>query len=304
MEANHEDLWVTDQLAVLDPVWQPDPVFGRAKLDLRLREPRRLSRKLIFAFSMASACIAVFAFPQTRAMAQGLWDHFVLNRVDVVRVDFSDLPLQSHVTTNGMSQIARDPAEAEQLAGFKPNLPAGVLPATPQLTVTGSMVAEQTIRVSDLRAALARRGAAEVEVPAEWDGVTLRAMIGPMLAADYPGEVQILQSRPVSLSVPSGFALETFANVAFRSIGISSRDAASMARKFAANPAWFVDIPPDEVVNIQELSLVNGPALLTEEYGDAGAIARETVIRSTRDRLYAVMSPSRDLSVKIAAALP
>src|SRR6202007_1346878 len=112
--------------------------------------------------------------------------------------------------------------EAEQLAGFilkLPNLPAGVLPSSPQLTVTGSIVAEQTIRVSNLRSALARKGAADVEVPAEWDGVTLRAIIGPMLAADYPGEVQILQSRPVSLSVPSGFPLETFANVAFRSIG-------------------------------------------------------------------------------------
>jgi hypothetical protein len=303
MEAN-EDLWVNDQLAVLDPPWQPDPSRGRAALNLRLREPRRYSHKLLFAVATAIACVAVFAFPQTRAMAQGLWDHFVLNRVDVVRVDLSDLPLQSHVTTDGMSQVARDETEAEQLTGFKPNLPAGVLSSTPRLTVTGSMVAEQTIRVSDLRSALAKKGAADVEVPANWDGITLRAIIGPMLEADYPGEVQILQSRPVSLSVPSGFQLETFANVAFRSIGVSSRDAGAMAKKFAANPAWFIDIPPDEVVNIQELSLVNGPALLTEEYGDSGAIARETVIRSTSDRLYAIMSPNRDLSVKIASALP
>jgi len=304
MEINHEDHWVTHQLAVLDPAWQPDPSRGRAALNLRLREPRRNSHKLLFAFATASACIAVFAFPQTRAMAQGLWDHFVLNRVDVVRLDLSDLPLQAHVTTNGMSQVARDAAEAEQLAGFKPNLPTGVLSSSPQLTVTGPIVAEQTIRVSDLRSALARRGSADVDVPAQWDGVTMRAVIGPMLAADYPGEVQILQSKPVSLSVPSGFPLEAFANVAFRSIGVSSRDAGAMARKFAADPAWFVDIPPDEVVNLQELSLANGPALLTEEYGDTGAIARETVIRSTPDRLYAVMSPNRDLSVKIAAALP
>jgi len=303
METNHEDRWVTDRLAVLDPAWQSDPVSGRATLENRLREPR-YSHKLLAAFATASACMAVFAFPQTRAMAQGLWDHFVLNRVDVVRVDLSDLPLQSHVATDGMSKVARDETEAEQLAGFKPNLPAGVLSSTPQLTVTGSMVAEQTIRVNDLRSALARRGAADVAVPAQWEGVTLRAIIGPMLAADYPGEVQILQSRPVSLSVPSGFQLEAFANAAFRSIGVTSRDAAAMAGKFAANPAWFIDIPPDEVVNIQELSLVNGPAMLMEEYGDSGAISRETVIRSTTDRLYAVMSPSRDLSVKIAAALP
>jgi hypothetical protein len=203
-----------------------------------------------------------------------------------------------------MSKIAHDLTEAEQLAGFKPNLPAGVLSSSPRLTVTGPIIAQQTIRVNDLRSALARRGAADLAVPADWDGVTLRAVIGPMLAADYPGEVQILQSKPVSLSVPSGFPLENFANVAFRSIGVSSRDASAMAKKFAADPAWFVDIPPDEVVGIQELSLVNGPAMLTEEYGDSGAIVRETVIRSTRDRLYAVMSPTRELSVKIASSLP
>lgn len=303
METNYEDSWVTEHLAVLDPPWQPDPARGHAALHLRLAEPRRHSRKLLAAIAAAGACAAVFAFPQTRAMAQGLWEHFVLNRVDVVRLDLSDLPLEAHVTTNGMTQIAHDLTEAEQLAGFKPNLPAGVLASTPQLTVTGPIVAEQTIHVTDLRSALAKRGSADV-VPAEWEGVTMRAVIGPMLAADYPGEVQVLQSKPVSLSVPTGFPLEAFANVAFRSIGVSSRDAAVMAKKFAADPAWFVDIPPDEVVGIQDLSLVNGPALLTEEYGDNGQIARETVIRSTPDRLYAIMSPTRDLSVKIAASLP
>jgi hypothetical protein len=78
-----------------------------------------------------------------------------------------------------------------------------------------------------------------------------------------------------------------------------------MAKKFAANPAWLIDIPADEVVNLQDLSLVNGPALLAEEYDeDTHAIARETVIRSTADRIYAVMCPGRDLCIKIASALP
>jgi len=267
-------------------------------------QPRFRSWKMTIAAATAVICIALLALPRTRALAQGFWEHFVLNRVEVVRLDLSDSPLQAHVTTNGVTQGARDLDEAEHMAGFRPDLPAAVLSANPRLTVTGPLVADQTVRVNDLRAALAKNGAPEVKVPVDWEGVTLRAIIGPMVVADYPGEVQVLQSRPFSLTVPSGFALEPFAEVVFRSLGVSARDAAVMARKFAANPSWLLDIPADEVVSIQDLSLVNGPALLAEEYGDNGAIARETVIRSTSDRIYAVMSPSRDLSVKIAAALP
>ena len=141
-------------------------------------------------------------------------------------------------------------------------------------------------------------------VAPEWEGVTLRSVIGPLVAADYPGEIQILQSPPISLTMPTGFPLERFAETAFRSIGVSSRDAATMARKFAANPAWLLDIPADEPVNVQELSLTSGAALLVEDFDDYGAVAKDTVIRSTSTRIYSVASPNRDLSIKIANALP
>lgn len=303
METNEEQR-ITNHLAAIEPEWHPDPVRARDVLNARLHTPTPFWTWRMTA-AAALICLAVAAFPQTRAMAQDIWKHFVVSHVDIVRLDLSNLPLQSHITTNGTQQHARDLDETEQMAGFRPNLPAGVLSAVPSLTVTGPIVLDQTIRIHDLEAALVKEGATDVRVAPEWEGVTLHAVIGPMVAADYPGEVQILQIRPFSLTMPSGFSLERFAEAAFRSIGVNSRDAAAMARKFAANPAMLFDIPPDEVVSVQELSLVNGPAMLTEEYDeDTHAIARETVIRSTTDRIYAVMSPSRDLCIKIASALP
>src|SRR5450631_4395499 len=137
MEINREDQWVTDQLAVIEPQWRPDTVRARGRLDVALRTRSRVSPWMVTAATAAVVCIAVAALPQTRAKAQELWDHFVLGRVDVVRVDLSDLPVRARITTNGMSQNARDIGEAEQLAGFKPNLPVGVLSANPSMTVTG-----------------------------------------------------------------------------------------------------------------------------------------------------------------------
>jgi hypothetical protein len=77
-----------------------------------------------------------------------------------------------------------------------------------------------------------------------------------------------------------------------------------MAQRFAANPAWFLDIPPDAVVNIQEVSLQASPAMLIEELDDKGAVKRATIVRSTSERMYSVSSENRDLSMKIADGLP
>lgn len=77
-----------------------------------------------------------------------------------------------------------------------------------------------------------------------------------------------------------------------------------MAQRFAANPAWLLDFPPDAIVNIKEMSLQAGPAMLVEELDDRGTVKRVSVVRSTSERLYSVSSGSRELSMKIADALP
>jgi hypothetical protein len=257
------------------------------------------------AAATAAVCVAVLALPGTRALAQELWYRFVLNRVDVVRLDLSKLPLRMQVTTNGVEQRVQNMDEAERKSGFRPYLPSpGVLYANPGITVTGPIAVEQTIRVRDLESALGKVGASDVQVPAEWEGVQLRTEIGPMVAANYPDNVHIRQALPFELSVPSGFALERFAEVAFRSIGVSVWEARAMAQKFAAHPAWLLDIPPDAVVNVQEVALRAGPALLIEDFDQKGALKQATVVRNTSERMYSVSSRNRELSMKIANALP
>jgi hypothetical protein len=77
-----------------------------------------------------------------------------------------------------------------------------------------------------------------------------------------------------------------------------------MAREFAAHPAWLLDIPPDAVVSVQEVAFRAGPALLIEDFDEKGAVKRATVIRSKSERIYSVSSRNRELSIKVANALP
>ncbi len=304
METNHEDPWVANRLASIEPQWSPNLARGRELLDARLAR-RRHSWTWMAAAATAAVCVAVLAFPATRAIAQELWYRFVLNRVDVVRLDLSKLPLQMQVTTNGLEQSVQSVDKAERKTGFRPYLPSpGVLYANPRITVTGPIAVEQTIHVRDIESALGKVGASDVQVPAEWEGVQLRTDIGPMVEEKYPDNVHILQARPIELYVPSGFALEHFAELAFRSIGVSLWEARAMAQKFAAHPAWLLDIPPDAVVNVQEVALRAGPALLIEDLDEKGVVKRATVTWSTNERMYSVSSRNRELSIRIANALP
>ena len=305
MERNDEACWVSDRMAELDPTWKPDLVRARKLLDAGLAGQNRSWRWPALA-AAAVVSVVVAALPQTRALAQQLWVHYVLNRVDVVRMDFSDLPLNPQVTASGPPQTARDLDDAEHKAGFRPALPEpGALPANPSLTVIGTLAVEETIHVGELQAALNKAGASDIRVPAAWEGVQLHANIGPMVNLGYPGEVGILEAKPIELSVPAGFPLQSFAEAAFRSIGRSGPEAKSLAQRFIANPAWMMGIPADEVANIEQVSLPNGAAMLIEETNnDDGTPGRVTVFRSTNERIYCVLTNSRQLALRIAGALP
>ncbi len=249
-------------MAELDPGWKPDLARGRRLLDAGLIKHKRSWAWPVLA-TAAAVCATVVALPQTRVLAQQLWVHYILNRIDVVRLDLSDLPLRAEVTGSGPPQTARDLDDAERKAGFRPYLPEpGVLPPNPSITVIGAMLAEQTIHVAELQAALNKAGASGVAVPASWEGVQLRAHIGPMVNLAYPDEVGILEARPIELSIPAGFSLQYFAELAFRSLGQSVREARSLAQKFVTNPAWMMGIPADEVANVEQVALAKGPAML------------------------------------------
>jgi hypothetical protein len=305
MERNEESRWVLERMAELDPAWSPDFARGRKLLDDGLGRPRRARLWPVLA-AAAAVCAAVVALPQTRVLAQQLWVQYILHRVDVVSVDLSDLPLSAEVTSSGPPQAARDIGDAERKAGFRPDLPdAGVLAEVPSLTVIGAMSVEQTIRVGELQAALNHAGASDVRVPAAWEGVQLRANIGPIVNLGYANEVGILEAKPIELSIPAGFPLQPFAEMAFRSIGRSGAESRSLAQRFVSNPAWMLGIPADEVLKIEEVTLRNGTAMVVEETNnDDGTPGRVTVFRSTRDRIYCVLTNSRELAVRIAGGLP
>jgi hypothetical protein len=304
METNHEDRWVANRLAALEPEWSSNLARGRELLNARMTGPRRSSTGMAMAFA-AAVCVTALALPGTRALARELWYRFVLNRVEVVRLDLSKLPLHLQVTTNGLEQNVQNVQEAERMVGFTPYLPSPeVLSANPSFTIIGPITVKQTIRVRDLELALGKQGAGDAQVPPEWEGVQLRTEIGPAVAANYPDDVHILQMTPIELSIPSGFALEHFAELEFRSIGVSSWEARAMAQKFADHPAWLLDIPPEAMLNVQEVTLRAGPALLIENLNEQRMGQRTTVIFSTSQRTYSVSSRTRQRSLEIANAIP
>lgn len=304
METKHEDCWIAGRLATLEPQWRPDFAHGRNLLEAGLAEPKR-SLFWVAAAAASALCVVAFTLPQTRALAEQLWQRLVLGHVDVMRADFSDLPLDVRVAVNGVHKAAQDLDAAARMAGFRPSLPTdGVLSASPTLTVIDTISVEETIDVGEIEAALHKIGATDVVVPREWEGVPLRYQVGPIVSAGYLNDVTILQAQPIELSVPAGFPLERFVEVVLRSIGIAAPEAQTFAKKFVANPAWLLDIPADEVVNIEEVSLPAGPALLIEDFGDQQAIERVTVFRSTSERIYCVVANTRELSLKVAGALP
>ncbi len=304
MEAQDNAQWVAERLAVVRPTWEPETGKARLLMEERSTPRTRLHGWKLAAASMAAFALAVVVLPQGRAIAQELWFRLFLNRIDVVRVDLSDLPLRTRATGSGQRAVS-GVEEAEAQAGFRPYLPSSAAwPGAPSLAVVGAMTFEQTVHTNELRAALRRAGALDVVVPDQWDQMTIRASIGTMVAANYPGEIQILQARPVQLFLPAGLEFERFTETALRSAGLSRWESRAVARRFAAQPSLLIGIPQDEAARIEEVRLRWGSGMLVEEMSeDHGGIERVTLLFGTHGRVFAVMSPSRDECLKVADQL-
>ncbi len=299
--------WVAARLAAAKPEWTPNPTWARTRVEARTNErPRSSNRKWAATAAAAFATFAIFILlPQGRAVAQDIWYRLFFRGFDAVRVDLSRVPLSTSITTNGMEVKVQTEQEASLKAGYPVHLPPrNLLLDPPELAVTGPIVVKQIVQVQDLRAALAKAGATDVQVPDEWQGRELRIGIGPMVIAGYRDDVQVIQAQPMELHVPADFPLLRFAEAAFRCTGLSWWQARAMAEKFAANPAWLLDIPQDEVVNVEEIHLRKGiPAVLVEDPAEE-AKERATVLFATPDRIFAVSSSSRERSIRVANSLP
>jgi hypothetical protein len=301
MERTTEHDWIADRLAVTEPHWEPD--VARARTRLRQPPPAHRRRAMVAASLAVAAVVMAFASPYGRAGAKELWYRWFVTRVAVVRVDLSKVPLDTSIRLSALQeQVSR--ADAAARIGFAPSLPPDSLAGgEPALSIVGRVEMTQRIHTGALEAALAGAHATDVEVPAEWNGVSLRAVIGPMLVARYPGDVEIVQTAPIRLEMPAGFPLERFAEVAFRAGGLPWREARQLAEDYARQPAWLLDVPADAAVLVETVSLPGGgSALLIEDPNERGS-ERATVLLSRPTRLFSVSSPDRELSLRMADLL-
>lgn len=305
MEQNSTSEWVAERLASVKPEWQPNADRASAKLRARMEQasPRRGWTAAAVTVGVILAVVA--AVPQSRAVAQDLWYRvFFVRRFEAIRLDLSRIPLQASITSNGVTQSFATLEEAERKAGFRPMAPPPEVAgrSTGEFTVTGPIGARQMVDLPALRAALDKVGAREVQLPAEWQGATIRMNLGPMVFSGYEQGVQIVQAKPIELHVPGGFPLAKFAEAAFRCAGISEWQARAMGEKFTKSPAWLLHLPEDEVANIEEIPLRVGSGLLVEDTLEGGG-SRATIMFGTAERIFAISSPSREFGIRIANSL-
>jgi hypothetical protein len=318
MDTHPDHRWVAARLAVTTPTWEADP--HRAVLGPGAAPALRVRPGLRLAAAAVTVAALVVLVPAGRAVGQELWYRLFVSRLEVVRLDLSRVPLETSIQLNGPQQPAASVQDASRMAGYTVRLPpADVLPGVPALHVMPPIALRQTIRTGPLAAALAAAGATDVEVPGEWDGVSLRATIGQTVVAVYrdptappvePGgapsardEVEILQTPPIRLDLPAGFALDRFAEAVFRAGGLSWWQARTLGQEYAAHPAWLLDVKDDAAVTVETVPLAGGTAIVIGEAA-AGGGEETTVFVSRPGRLYAVSSLSRGTSLRVAESLP
>jgi hypothetical protein len=301
MERDPEARWVMARLEAIAPAWTPDAARARALVRAERPVRRRVAPYGVAAVAVTLAAAFMLVEP-VRTAAQALWYRMIVSRIDVVRLDFTAVPLDTHIRTDGAHVGVPTLEEAARRAGFVPRLPSPdvVSGETPALSVTSRFELTQTLRTGDLRTALARVGATDLEVPETWNGARLEATIGPLVIADYPNDVSIVQSAPIQLRVPTGLSLARVAEVVFRIAGSSWWEARILGEAYAASPAWLLDVPDDASAFVETLPMPGGaPGIAIDEHGDDGAF-RSTVVVSRPSGLFAVSSASREISARIA----
>ena len=310
-----EDAWVAGQLEGLSPPWIPDDTRGQATLRERLDTNRYQYWRPALGVAVLACLILAFT-PHVRGVAQAVWARWTVGSIDMVTADLSSWPLETRITSGAMSVEAPSgltfhdgapdsQADAERRAGFAIRLPpSAVLSGTPSFTILESIDVDQTIDVARLRAALGRVGAEDLVVPAEWNGAVVRARIAAVAVATYPASIEIVQIEPVALYVPVGIALNHLAEMVFRSTGLPAREAKAAGLAYAIHPAWLMHVAADDAGKVHRVELGNGNAWLVEEVDASGRLVEVVVLRSTPERIYAVTSPDRATSLRVAAALP
>ena len=256
MDMHPENAWVAARLAALTPTWNPNPARARAAID-RATAPRRRAPAYRLAAAAAGALLAaVLLAPSGRAIAQELWYRLFVTRVSggaarsVAGAARDDDQHQRRRTVE-----PRPSPEAAAMAGSRRSCrrpPCSPARAGPERVQPHRADADDPT-ATRFAPALAAAGADDIDVPAEWDGVTAaRDVIGRTVVARYlgrtgsgrrPDDVTILQTPPIRLDIPAGFPLDRFAEAVFRAGGLSWWEARTLGEEYAAHPAWLLDVP-------------------------------------------------------------
>jgi hypothetical protein len=289
------DEWVNRRLAVLQlPQGWPDEDVARTRLDQRLAQrPRRV---VLWISAAAAVCAALLVLPQTRAVGQRLWDQVFVGRLQIVitnddgaAASFFSPELQQRPEPRPVQSLE----DASRLAGYTPRLPRlDAFASVPRYSVTDGVSGTLRLDTRGIRGLLARVGGASSEVPEAWNGAVLEVRVGPVVLADY-GSTLLLQSRPFQLMTPPDFDLEAFYRIAFRSFGMSERDARTLSADLGISPAWLTFMPREDDALVHEFQTRSGTVLLIEEvYGHDKTLA----VWSTPNRLYALFGATAALS--------
>src|SRR5688572_5351568 len=303
---DHLDEWVSRRVAGSQspPGW-PDVDAARRRLDRRLASRPR--HRLIWIGVTTAACAALLVLPQSRAVAQRLWDQVVVGRLYVLitddnRVDVGAFSpdLQHRPEAHPVPSVE----EASRVAGFPPRLPrVQLFAASPSYSVTDVTSATLRLRTAALREIFARAGGSPAEVPDAWSDAVLEVRIGPVIIADYGG-ILLLQSRPFQLITPPDFDLERFYRIAFRSLGWSEREARALSSDLGISPALLTFMPMEDKDLVHEFGTRSGTGMMIEEVYGAGKIL---AVWTGSDRIYALFPEkgaiSREFVKEVANAL-
>jgi len=304
---DHLEEWVNTRVAAVDlpPGW-PDENVARRRLERHIAE-RRPRRIVLWVAVTAAVFAAVVVLPQSRATAERLWDQVFLGRLQVLIADGSGAAASFFSPELKHSPEARPVAsveEASRAAGYAPRLPGpGVFATSPRYSVTEATSATLQLRTPGIRYLVARAGGSAGEVPDAWNGALLEVRIGPVVVADYAG-ILLLQSRPFELITPANFDLEAFYRIAFRSLGISERDARTLSTDLRISPALLTFMPKEDEGLVHEFKSRLGTGVLIDEvYGHGKTLA----VWSGADRLYALFLSTghitREFAMEVANAL-
>ena len=269
--------------------------LGRARLEKRLSQPEkenetmwsnlftRIPRMAWVALAVVAILAISFAFAPVRAIANSFLGLFRVEQVRVVQFDPDSLAEESRTSESnfelimsenvqfeeiGEFQEVADAAEASQLAGIPVRLPTE-LDGEPKLAVQPGGSFTYNVDLDLVRTVLRDMGRADVELPNELDGATVKMEIPSGVVALYGGcdfEIEsidsdipdhdpapppeeqkncktFLQVASPTIEAPPGLNVAQIGEAYLQLLGMTQEEAANFARNVDWTTTLVIPIP-------------------------------------------------------------